>query len=219
MKKLAPGGTIDQNALNDNINSELSKYNLTSKDERRVRDALVQLRDYMSAPEGKSFSVDPVAGKYTISGVGSEKFQGSPDEIKNNWLTGKLKIKDDQDAMSVAAAIYGNASKSPTLQSKSTEKSALNMQNLGDYLSSKYGNQDNFNYALNQLDTDDKRKQAVYNWSKNLIADYKNTISQNSDKYSGADLEKVGKLEQILNLNDNDSDKWNKFVNTSFELG
>lgn len=218
MKKLAPGGTIDQTSINDNINSELAKYNLTSKDERKVRDSLVQLRDYMSNPDGKTFSVDPVANKYTISGVGSEKFQGSPDEIKSNWLTGKLKIKDDQDAMSIAAAIYGNASK--IQQNKPTEKSDLNIQSLDDYITKKFGNQDNFNYALGQLETDDKRKESIYNWAKDLITGYKSTISKNSDKYNSADLEKVNKLEQIINSTGPDKEsKWKNFVNSSFDLG
>ena len=83
MKKLQPGGTVDQNILNDAINQELSHYSLKSKDERKVRDALVQLRDYMATPEGKSFSVDPVAKTFTVSGEGAEKFQGSPDKIKS----------------------------------------------------------------------------------------------------------------------------------------
>lgn len=83
VKKLQPGGSIDNTLLNEELNNELSTYNLKSKDERKVRDALVKLRDY-AATNGNSFSIDALANKYTISGVGSEKFQGSPDEIKSN---------------------------------------------------------------------------------------------------------------------------------------
>lgn len=82
VKKLQPGGSMD--LLNDELGKELSSYNLRSKDERRVRDALVQMRDYLATSGENSFSADPLANKYTITGVGSEKFAGSPDEIKAN---------------------------------------------------------------------------------------------------------------------------------------
>lgn len=80
VKKLDAGGSMD--LLDEALNSELGTYNLKSKDERRVRDALVKFRDYMATPEGKSFSVDPVANTYTVTGEGSQKFTGSPDEVK-----------------------------------------------------------------------------------------------------------------------------------------
>jgi len=83
VKKLNPGGTIDKDALDNAIVSELSKYNLRSKDEKLVRESLVKLRDYMADPNGKSFSVDPVSNTYTISGAGSGQFKGSSDDIKS----------------------------------------------------------------------------------------------------------------------------------------
>lgn len=83
VKKLQPGGTVDNNALDSALNNELATFNLKSKDERKVRDALVQLRDF-AASKGNTFSADELAKKYTVSGEGSEKFQGSPDEIRSN---------------------------------------------------------------------------------------------------------------------------------------
>jgi hypothetical protein len=82
VKKLQPGGSLS--SLDDELNKELGTYNLKSKDERKVRDALVQFRDYFATPEGKSFTADSLAKKYTITGQGSEKFIGSPDEIRSN---------------------------------------------------------------------------------------------------------------------------------------
>jgi hypothetical protein len=82
VKKLQPGGSLD--LLNDELSKELGSYNLRSKDERKVRDALVQYRDYFASPEGKSLSIDPVANQYTVTGIGSEKFAGSTDEIRSN---------------------------------------------------------------------------------------------------------------------------------------
>jgi hypothetical protein len=82
VKKLDTGGSLD--ILNDELGRELGSYNLKSKDERKVRDALLQYRDYFASPEGKSLTVDSLANKYTVTGVGSEKFAGSPDDIKSN---------------------------------------------------------------------------------------------------------------------------------------
>lgn len=84
MKKLQPGGTVDSNTLADQINSEISKFNFKSKDERRVREALSSILDYRSNPEGKTFSVDRVTQKYTVTGEGAEKFTGSSDEVRSN---------------------------------------------------------------------------------------------------------------------------------------
>lgn len=82
VKKLDTGGSFDN--LNDELGKELGSLNLKSKDERKIRDALIQYRDYFASPEGKSLTVDSLANKYTVTGVGSEKFTGSPDEIRAN---------------------------------------------------------------------------------------------------------------------------------------
>ena len=84
MKKLQPGGTIDAATFDKQLDEELRKFNLKSKDERKVRDALVSLRDHMSTTKKKKFSMDRVAQRYTISGEGAEKFTGSPDEVRSN---------------------------------------------------------------------------------------------------------------------------------------
>lgn len=82
VKKLQSGGSATT-TLNDALNKELASYNLKSKDERKVRDALVKLRDFTSV-ENNSFTADSLAKTYTISGQGSEKFSGSPDEVRSN---------------------------------------------------------------------------------------------------------------------------------------
>ena len=82
VKKLQSGGS--PTSLNDELIKELGSYNLKSKDERKVREALAQMRDYLATPEGKSFTADPLTQKYTVTGPQSEKFTGSPDEIRSN---------------------------------------------------------------------------------------------------------------------------------------
>lgn len=84
VRKLAPGGPVNNDALNNELNTQLASFNLGKKDEQNVRTHLVQLRDYFANPQGKSFSADPLSQKYTISGPGSETFTGSPDEIHRN---------------------------------------------------------------------------------------------------------------------------------------
>ena len=83
VKKLQTGGSIDNTALNTALGNELSTYNLRSKDERKVRDALVKLRDYVGTDPNK-FSIDTLANKYKVTGAGSEPFEGTHDEIKQN---------------------------------------------------------------------------------------------------------------------------------------
>ena len=83
VKKLQSGGTVDPNALNIELDNQISQFQLRSKDERRVRDALGKFRDCMATGD-KSLTVDPVTKQYTLTGQGSEAFQGSPDEIERN---------------------------------------------------------------------------------------------------------------------------------------
>lgn len=217
VKKLQTGSTIDQN-LNDLINQELGNYNLRSKDERKVRDYLVQIRDYMANPEGKSFSVDPVGKSFTISGPGSEKFQGSPDDIKNLWLSGKLKIKDDQDAMSVAASIYGNAigrsNKTTGTNTGATGTAKeLDINNLDNYILSKYGTPGALQWEFSQLDSDDKRKSKVFELGQGLINDYRKLIAENPNQYKAKDIDKINAIEQAIKNKD-----WDAFNRSSFEM-
>ena len=69
--------------FDEELNRQVGNFKLKSKDERKVRDALVKLRGYLGEKDAteRSFSVDPVSQTYTISGEGSEKFAGSPDDI------------------------------------------------------------------------------------------------------------------------------------------
>ena len=82
VKKLQKGATID-NSFDEELDRQVGNFRLKSKDERKVRDALVKLRGYLGEKDatGRSFSVDSTAQTYTISGEGSEKFAGSPDDI------------------------------------------------------------------------------------------------------------------------------------------
>jgi len=150
IKKLLPGGTVDNTALNAELDKELGSFQLKSKDERKVREALGQFRDYFSLPDGKSFSVDPVTQKYTITGANNEAFEGSPDEIHRGWLSGNLKIKDDKDAMSVAAAIYNKALTnikgtvpSGTISQELPKVSIRNIRDFA-YSTDAYGSDENF---------------------------------------------------------------------------
>ena len=221
MKKLQPGGTVDQNILNDAINQELSHYSLKSKDERKVRDALVQLRDYMATPEGKSFSVDPVAKTFTVSGEGAEKFQGSPDKIKSGWLTGKLKIKDNQDAMSIAASIYNNALSSSKKSSPvsttqpSAEKGTLGIEELSDYTwKRRFGGEKGFTYHYGQLKNDDEVKQFIYDSATDLLKGYKERFAKTPDAYKPENAANIAEVEKAIA-----SKNWEGFLNASTKLG
>jgi hypothetical protein len=143
IKKLQAGNKIDRNALDEELNKQLGSFQLRSKDERKVRDALTKFRDYFATPEeGKEFKTDDVAQTYTVTGPNNTQFKGSADEIHSNWLTGNLKIAGDDDAMSVAAAIYSKALKNLNSSSSSTVPTTSNLpkisiQNLKDYTFSK----------------------------------------------------------------------------------
>ena len=86
MKKLLTGGTTpyDQGTFENLINQKIGEYNLPMKGERNVRSKLRNLMTYMSDPSKKELKVDPVTQTYTLTGEGSDKFTGSPDEIKKN---------------------------------------------------------------------------------------------------------------------------------------
>jgi hypothetical protein len=213
VKKLQPGGTVG--SLDDELNKELSQYNLKSKDERKVRDALVQFRDYFATPEGKSFAADELAKKYTVTGQGSEKFAGSPDEVRANWFTGKLKIENDEDARSVAAAIYGSATKNlgTTTSTTPETKTEIKIGDLGDYVYNQvYGTEANFLSQFGQIKNDDERKAKIFEFAQQKLNDYKTKAAQNTDlNYS--DVDKLESLQQAIASKD-----WDKFLTASNTL-
>lgn len=217
VKKLDAGGSMD--LLDEALNSELGTYNLKSKDERRVRDALVKFRDYMATPEGKSFSVDPVANTYTVTGEGSQKFTGSPDEVKTGWLSGKFKIMDDEDANSVAAAIYHSAKKKIQSQPSATtfsikSKTQVGLGNISDFaLNDVYGTEDNFTSAFEQLKDDPSRKAKVYEIAQRNLDAYKAKASENSDIAEYTDLNNLDELQKAIK-----SQNWDKFLEASYKF-
>ena len=228
MKKLQPGGTIDAATFDKQLDEELRKFNLKSKDERKVRDALVSLRDHMSTPEGKKFSMDRVAQRYTISGEGAEKFTGSPDEVRSNWFTGKLKIKDDQDAMSVAATIYDNVinstkntSASGTTTGGSTPTTetpsggVVRSWELSDYmLNKRYGTSDNYGHQRMKWTTDDLVKENTMTAAVEIADLYNQDLSKNP---AGEDKELSAKIQAAKQAALNKD--WGAFEKASHALG
>ena len=83
VKKLESGGQVDPNLLNIELDKELGQYNLKTKDERKVREALVRLRDFGNT-QGNTFTADTLSKKYTVTGQGGDKFIGSPDEVRSS---------------------------------------------------------------------------------------------------------------------------------------
>lgn len=184
VRKLAPGGPVNNDALNNELNTQLASFNLGKKDEQNVRTHLVQLRDYFANPQGKSFSADPLSQKYTISGPGSETFTGSPDEIHRNWLTGKLNIKNDQDAMSVAAAIYNkalqNTKGSNEQQNTSIDTDPISIGDLSTYIQDKvYGTNGNYQKDFQSIQSNPERQTKILQFAKDKLQDYINTAEQN----------------------------------------
>lgn len=227
VKKLQSGGAVDK-SFDEELDRQVGNFKLKSKDERKVRDALVKMRGYLGEKDatGRSFSVDPVSQTYTISGEGSEKFAGSPDDISKRWLSGRLKIKDDQDAMSVAAAIYNEALREknqtkPIEQTNSQQLSSIKEKrsiiNLSDFdkTSRGFGSEDGLKYTLGNTKTEEGRKKLAMNLSKNAVDTYLKEYSSEKDKYDYEDYQDVLKMKEIL---DNPNSTWDQYLQQSFRL-
>lgn len=214
MKKLAPGGTID--SLNEALNQEFANYNLKGEDEQKVRNALGQLRDYMAVPDGKSFSIDPVTKTYSVTGTGSEKFQGSPDEIKKHWLTGNLRLNDDKDVMSVAAAIYNSAkSKLPEETKTTTPKYKANIANLSEYITDKrFGDRAGFEYETKKWRDNKTIQSNVLSAASDLIKDFKSGMQNNPEEFDPDYMKNIAEVEDAIKNKD-----WDKFTKNSYKLG
>lgn len=224
VKKLNLGGSIDPTLLNDELNKELSQLKLRSKDERKLRDALIQMRDYLAPSGGGTFTHDPVSNKYTITGQGSEIFAGSPDDITSNILTGNLQIKDDGDAYSVAAYLYNKAySKLKNTKSSTTsvnavppkEKIKVGIDNFSDYARTKfYGNDENAKYVFSKFKTDEDGKAEAYKIAQSLIDNYKLDADKNKDFADYSDLNNITGLQTAIANKD-----WDAFLKESFKFG
>lgn len=220
VKKLQSGGTVDPNALNIELDNQISQFQLRSKDERRVRDALGKFRDYMSTGD-KSLTVDPVTKQYTLTGQGSEAFQGSPDEIERNWFSGNLKIKDDQDAMSVAAAIYNkalnNVGKAKTTTAgvaTPTEKEKATLGNISDYITNSiYGTADNFEADVKNLTDPEQRKQKYLGWANQRLDEYIANAGKNAETFDYTDLQTAQNLKNLIA-----EGNWDKIKSEMYKL-
>ena len=206
VKKLQTGGAVDPNSLNTELDNQISQFQLKSKDERKVRDALGKFRDYMATGADKSLTVDPVTQQYKISGQGSEAFQGSPDEIERNWFSGNLKIKDDQDAMSVAAAIYNralgsvkNKAGATETVATSTEKDKATLGNINDYITNSiYGTADNFKANVKDLTSPEQRKGKYLGWVNQRLDEYISNAEKNKEAFDYTDLQTAQNLKNLI---------------------
>ena len=220
VKKLQSGGTVDPNALNIELDNQISQFQLRSKDERRVRDALGKFRDYMATGD-KSLTVDPVTKQYTLTGQGSEAFQGSPDEIERNWFSGNLKIKDDQDAMSVAAAIYNKALNTVSKAKTTTagvatpaEKEKATLGNISDYITNSiYGTADNFEADVKNLTDPEQRKQKYLGWANQRLDEYIANAGKNAETFDYTDLQTAQNLKNLIA-----EGNWDKIKSEMYKL-
>ena len=219
VKILQNGGKpIDQNILNTELDKTIGTFGLKRRDERKVRDALTKLRDYFANdPDGKSISIDPVAKKYTISGPDSNKFEGSADDIKRGWLSGNLRIVDDDDAMSVAASIYGEAINNlkNTNSQKSEEvapitKEKRNILSLDDIAmgANAYGSRGEYESVIAKANSPESRRKLIYDTSRIGTKAYIEEYEKNKDKYDYEDYETVSKLHNVLSAENIDHDKF-----------
>lgn len=229
VKKMKSGGpVVNPEILDSELEKAISVYGLKSKDERKVRDTLVKMRDYFKDDaEGKSISVDPLSKTYTITGPDSNKFTGSADDVKRGWLSGNLKIKDDQDVMSVAASIYNHALNnikvSSTPSTDQVEKPTLEKRTINDwreFATSKdmFGSDREYDVVMGKAHTDDDRKKIIYDVSKVAVKNYLDEFNREgkSGKYDYSDLENIKELNNILS---SDVVNWDKYLTTSRKLG
>ena len=220
VKKLQPGGTIDQNAVREKAGKYLEELNLSSKDARKAVAAFDKLSAHLSTPEGgKSFSVDPLTNTYKITGPGSEAFQGSPEELHRGFLSGNLKIKNDQDAMSVAALLYNkalNEVKGPTTTTTAaTNKSDINIGDLGDYVKNTIygGSAAGAAYDIHKLTSDKERQAKTLEFANKYIADYLSRAETNKESFNATDIDKVKELQSSIK-----SGNWEDFRMKAYAL-
>lgn len=220
MKKFNSGGSVDADLLDQQMNSSLKKFNLKSKDERKVRDALMKLSGYMNDPEGKSFSVSQTDRKYTVSGEGAEQFTGSADEVRSNWLTGSLKIKDDKDVMSVAAAVYDDAIRNlkPSSTSQETAKSTapVRIKELSDYvINDFYGTSGNYGNKRLSWKNDDEIKENTMLAGASLANSYlRNPVEGNDSDEAKEYISWIQAAKDAADKKD-----WVSFEQASHKLG
>ena len=215
VKKLQTGGQISPDLLNQELENQLSQLQLKTKDERAVRNAVAQIRDYMAVPDGKSFTVDPVTQTYKITGPGSEALAGSSD-VKRNWFTGNYKVQDDpKNAMSIAALAYHNAvTKLKGSTPSTTTKPAVTITGIGNFLSKDmYGSEENYDSKWSKLLTDEDRKKEVLSAASQHIGNYITEAEKNKENLNFADLEDVQNAKKAAEAGD-----WNSFKDFSKKL-
>lgn len=218
VKKLAPGGIVSKEALEEQLLKELPKYKLKSKDQIKVRNLLTKIRDTFSNPENGTVEFDPVTNTYTVPEKFKQDFAGSQDDVKTSWWTKNYKIKDDQDAMSIAMSIYGNAlknvKKTPVQTETKPTYNNINIASLEDFINNtKLATEYDLENTYSKFKNNEDIKNFVFENANELLQRYnknaeKNNLSINPDYKS-----KLDAVAEAIRKKD-----WDSFVAKSKEI-
>ena len=214
VKKLQPGGTIDQNALREEAGKYIEGLNLSNKEKRKVISAYDKL-----ASHSDLFSVDPLSKTYTVTGPGAEEFQGSSKELHRGFLSGNIKINTEQDAMSAAAGALNQAltkmKGTTTVSTTLPTKSDINIGDLGDYVKNTIygGSAAGAAYDIHKLTSDKERQAKTLEFANKYIADYLSRAETNKESFNATDIDKVKELQSSIK-----SGNWEDFRMKAYAL-
>lgn len=212
---------IDINRLNGELDRQINKFNLSSKDEARVRRAVVELRDFLLNNKDASLIMDELSGTYRISGKGSERFTGSSDNVSSNWFSGRIKIRNEKDVISVAATVYDNAIKSlGYLYNNSKNKTNAPPEysnykpDLDIYIQKiMFGHINNFAYQFSKLKTENEVKLFVMDATDKCIKSYNKEIREHKLIIDTKYINQLFEIEKAISYKD-----WDKFLEASFKI-
>lgn len=192
VKKLKPGGTVDNALLDDaSFDNYITSLGLPTKQERLVRDAYIKLK-------GKNISIDHAANQYTISGVGDE-ITSDPNKIGSNIFTGKPRIKDEQGAAAFVLKMFHDANPI-TSTPPINEREKVKMGDFKTYMVDKaYGTPEGFESEFRGIKKDEDRQKTVFEQLKTHLTDYVTNAEKNKSWADYTDLEKVKELQLAVN--------------------
>jgi len=131
IKKLQNGSKLTKE---QRAEKKLENFNLSKEGKDLV---IASLNEFMKlTPE--QFKQTELVGpdSYEVTAGGDYDFSGSSDPVKNNWLTGRSKVKDPNDANNIAATIYSQVLKELDLETQA--EAELAKKNRNSYGISKY---------------------------------------------------------------------------------
>lgn len=224
-----PSGSIDKDSYNKYYEEIFEEFRplMKKKNEIDIGGAVAAIRDM---PEGTSLTVDPVGNTYSVTGQNAEQYKGSQEDLKQNWITGKIKFGDRKDSdysekiNSLAALMHSKVMQKMSEESANAPQPAKKLQlGIGNYqtdylFKTPYPSEDIAYREFDKLKTDPERQEKLLSTISPYLQSYLTEGTANAETADYIHKDKVVAMQNAIS-NPNKTKGWEDFRTIAMQVG